>query len=487
MNSDKKTSFKALRFRRGIGGIALTAVVIAAVVIVNYLVSRLPSDMVRIDTSEEDYYTLDQVTVDMAESLDVDVTIYHVAARGNEDGRIAELLRRYEDLSPRITVKNIDSGEDPSFVSKYTDEDLADNSVIVESELRSYVISRDKIIYKTFSSYEDYYYYMMGYNAGEDYFAGELMFTSALDYVSRHDLPVLYTLGGHGESVLDENYSDSIKNENVPVTPLELLTVDSVPDDCGAVLINNPRTDITDDELDKLTRYTSEGGNILLITSYGAYSESAMPNLSSLCKAAGMYAADGLVNDENRCYGYSYMLLPELMSASGGPVDLLENTNIYVLTSSAQGIGTVEDSTSTFLGILRTTDGAYLMDADESGYLEEVDGDTTGTYYVGAMTESAADGTRGETSRFIWYSSPSVTDSTMNYYTGGGNMNLFTASVGYLCEKETSVSVLAKPLTDEVMVIDERTGNYWWVTMTIIVPVVILGAGFTVWLRRRRK
>ncbi len=488
MNEEKNMSnFSKRRLKHGVGGIAVTAAVIAIVIIINVLVSRLPADISRIDTSGKDYYSISETTKNITSNLGLDVTMYHICARGNEDARISELLRRYSELSQRITVKNIDPQENPGFVSEYTEDTLADNSVIAVSDLRSYVINSDKILYRQFANYEEYYYYSMGYDAGEEYFAGELTFTSAIDYVSREKLPVLYALSGHGETELDDGYSSALENDNIPFKSLRLLAEESVPEDCGAVLINSPQSDITDDELEKLSGYFEEGGNILLITEFNKYTSETMPNIASLCSAAGLSSREELVTDEERCFQYPYALLPELTRSNDNPVSLLADADIYVLASFSHCIVAAEDSSSEFSGILKTTDKARLMNVDEDGRMTETDDDSTGAYYVGAMTNTEANGTRGDSSKFIWYSSPSITDAQYNYYTGGGNLNLFSASAGLLCEKQESVSVLAKSMSNATMIIDEQTGNLWWIAMTIAVPALILGGGMFVWIRRRRR
>ena len=60
------------------------------------------------------------------------------------------------------------------------------------------------------------------------------------------NLPVLYTLDGHGEKDLDASIREDIEKANIEIRSLNLLTEESVPEDTACLMINSPATDISE-------------------------------------------------------------------------------------------------------------------------------------------------------------------------------------------------------------------------------------------------
>ena len=53
--------------------------------------------------------------------------------------------------------------------------------------------------------------------------------TSAIAYVTTENLPVLYTLEGHGEKELDSTIKEDIEKANMEIKTLNLISEGSVP------------------------------------------------------------------------------------------------------------------------------------------------------------------------------------------------------------------------------------------------------------------
>ncbi len=91
------------------GGYAaiLSVIVIAAVVLLNMIVGRLPEKVRQWDLSGTQIYTVGDTTKELLASLDKDVTIYVVADPSAVDDRITSFVNRYADLSDHIKVENV--------------------------------------------------------------------------------------------------------------------------------------------------------------------------------------------------------------------------------------------------------------------------------------------------------------------------------------------------------------------------------------------
>lgn len=200
-NTNKKLNKKYLKI--GSFSMVMTAVVLAAVILLNLFVAEIPSTYTKYDLSSLQLYSISEETEQILANVEEDINVYILTQRGYESANTVELLGRYEALNDHISVSTVDPIANPNFVANYTEKSLSDNSVIVESAKRSMAIDYNEIYQRQYSEEELYYYYYYGQMpTGTPYFNGELMFTTAIDYVTRDDLPTMYSLTGHGETAL---------------------------------------------------------------------------------------------------------------------------------------------------------------------------------------------------------------------------------------------------------------------------------------------
>ena len=486
MKKMNNRSFNVKRLKIGAYGMAVTAVVIALVVVLNLVISSLPTDLIHFNTGKIDLYEVGDESQKILDNVAEDITAYFIAERGGEDPRVDELLSRYAAACKYIKVKQIDPVENPTFVQKYTTDGLTQNSVIFESSKRFKIVDYSKDIYEVKYASADA---MLGAQVDyTTYFKGELQFTSAVDYVIRDDLPIVYTLTGHGEYELDDTYKTSIEKENITLEVLNLLSADAVPEDCSALLISLPGSDISSDELTKISDYMATGGDVIMITDIRSYTAEDMPNITKLAETAGLYADDGIVveNDTNRYYMSQYLLIPEIAKTENGVTSGMSDTSVNTLFNGTQALYAVEGTEATVTPILTTSSKAEIMDVDDEGGLVERDDYETGeAISVASVASTKCD--NGETSEFMWYTSSSIVDTNMAQYVGQGNLNLFLSTMNHYCEGTTSIAILGKTLDIDTLVFTDGQRTAWMTVLTIIVPLTFLGCGFAAWFLRRKK
>lgn len=156
---------------------AMAAVFIVIVVVINMIVGAIPSKYSQLDVSSSKLYTIGDETKKVLKALDKDVTIYQIAASGSEDDTISNLLSRYKDESKHIKVEVKDPVVNPKFASEYTTDDLASRQP--DRSLR-----RQKQGYR---NYNDMYSSSVDYNTWQQTttgFDGEGQITSAIGYVT---------------------------------------------------------------------------------------------------------------------------------------------------------------------------------------------------------------------------------------------------------------------------------------------------------------
>ena len=205
----------------GAYSLAVVAVVLAILIAVNVFASALPTGYTRFDISASKLYSITSNTKVVVNGLTEDVTIYWIVQSGQEDDVIENLLGKYESLSDHIQVVKRNPDVYPTFAEQYTDEDVPNNSLVVECGDRSRYISYNDIYVQSADMYS--------YSYTTD-FDGEGAITSAIDYVVTEDLPQLYVLEGHGEAELPATFADQIEKANIETNTLSLLTVDAIPE-----------------------------------------------------------------------------------------------------------------------------------------------------------------------------------------------------------------------------------------------------------------
>lgn len=484
MNEQKKRSNKKA-IRIGSFSIVLSAVVLAVVIAANLLVSNLPAWIIRPDTTPEGLFTIGDTTKDIVTGLETDVTLYHIAQTANIDSNVEEILQRYSDLSSHIKVTQIDPAANPTFISEYTKEDqLTENSIIAVSDMRSTVINGSSLyMYKLPGDDENYYtqseydninqsyaMYYGQYISATKYFFGENELTRAIDYVTAEEIPVMYAVGGHGETEFSDTFASAIADENVELRDLTLISGDKqeIPEDAAAILIYMPQTDITEEELTILKTYLTNGGNILLSTYYTFCAADTMPNLAALTEFMGLSATANVVmeGDSAKYSQYPYYIIPTI--SEEGLCANLSSTNINTLMIAAHPITNTESNENVTAVPLMTTSEKAFLDQNES---------ETGTYTL------AWEATLKEGGKLIWFGSPSMLDERyLQIHTP-----ILAATLQQICEKTAAVSIVGKNLPSSTLDITQADATTWFIVMVIAVPLIPLITGFVIWFRRRRK
>ena len=458
-----------------VGGysVVLALIVLAILVAVNVLFSVLPSKFTQFDISAAQLYSLTSDTKVVATNLDKDVTIYWITQAGQESTVLDKLLDRYQDLSDLITVVKKDPDIYPTFAQQYTDETVVNKSMVVECGDKSRYISYDDIYQVDTASY---------YTTGSvsQSFDGEGQITSAIDYVVSDELPKLYLLSGHGEVALSDTFSNELTRSNYEtVEDFSLLNVDEIPEDCDALLINAPTSDISDEELTMLRDYVQGGGKLLVLS--GPQKEASLTNLDALLADYDVTVSDGIVVDTDRehyAFTAPYVLMPDIESSD--ITDPLTEESSHVIVPIAQGL--TVGSNGSVTALLTTSDEAFSKAA---GYAmttyEKEDGDTDGPFTLAvSITDSTAEG------KIVWVASDYLLDDTYNSYSSGANLDLVMNGLSWMIGKNDAVSIRAKSLNNSYLTISSSSATVLKVVMIGVIPVCFLLLGIDEVLRRRK-
>ena len=468
----RETQKNVNALKGGSYSLAVTAIVLAILIVINIMASLLPASWTKLDISSANLYSITSNTKVVVNALDRDVTIYWIVQADQEDSVIENLLAKYDSLSKHIEVVKKNPDTYPTFAEQYTDETVYNNSLVVESGSKYRYISYNDI----YLSDVDYSTYSYVYS-----FDGEGAITSAIDYVVSDDLPIVYNLQGHGEEELPSDFSEQIEKENMELREFSLLNEDEIPEDADCILIYAPASDLSEEEEQILSEYLSEGGKLLVFA--GPTEDGTLTNLYKLLEECGVTAADGVVVEGDREYyafRQPYITLPDIQSSD--ITDALAEGNYNVIVPIAQGLTVGESSWYTVTELLTTSESSFSKAA---GYAlttyEKEDGDTDGPFALAVSVESSEGG------QMVWVASSVFLDEAYNAYSSGANLDFAMNSLSSLIGESEAMAIRSKSLGYNYLTISESTSSMLKAVMIGVIPAAFAAAGIVMMVSRRRR
>ncbi|MCD7917066.1 MAG: GldG family protein [Clostridiales bacterium] len=505
---------KALSANRknGLFSAGMIALVVAIVIIFNIAIAQLPTAYTQLDISNTQIYSMSDTTKEYMEALDTDVELLVLASEDDTDTRISTFLRKFAALSDHVTVTYKDPTEYPSLLTEY-DCDADSIMVLCDATGNQTNVTFDDILVLDW-----YYYYYYGTTSYSE-FDGEGQLVSAIDQVVSDSSYTIYLTTNHGESSLGSEVTDLLTKSHFGTAEVSLLMED-FPEDCDVLMINQPTSDITTEELEIIRDYLASGGQVELIL---ASQDFEHLNLDALMADYGLELVDGYVGDESRYMAAAqsyFVFFPELDTSSDA-ADGLSSDSLVLLYGSyagyALGMTTtdLEDDTidlDTFLttsdyGIAvvdeyNYTEGEYVLaatatqtitvesededeDADSSDTEAEDDDDSAASSDLEAEEDAEEEDTE-ITSRFTVYSCAALLDDDINASYGDSivNLQVFMNNLTAGFEEVSTISIASKSL--EVTYNTSSNAGMWSLLYVAVLPLVCVALGFLRWMKRRK-
>lgn len=477
----RRWSMSSKKIKLGVFSTGMIVIGFAVVVVVNLLVSALPSTIISIDVTNEKLYTLTDDTKNYLAGLDEDITIYVLSSKSTletQDTTLEKTLERYQDASSHIKVVYKDPKVSPQFYSSYTDTAPSQCSVIVESANRSKVIDYNSL-YETSVDYYSYSQQTTGYD-------GEGQITSAIEYVVKDDMPVIYEITGHGETELSGGFASALEKANIDISTLTLLKSDAIPEDAGAIIINGPTSDFSEDDAKKVSDYLAAGGKALITT---VYSEKEMPNFESILAAYQISVEPGIVieGDANNYYQSPFYLLP-IIGYTDWTSDVI---NSYVFAPYCKGITHPEtgDGDITYTDLLTSSTSSFSkLDVVNMTSYDKEEGDVDGPFSIGVEVEQTIDDEN--TTQLFVFASAAIFDDSADQMVAGNNANLFSACISSLTGDEDTASSVVIPVKEYELAqitISSLVVIVCAMLFVVLLPLILLGIGIGIWAVRRKK
>ena len=463
----------------------MIAIVVALTVVVNLIASALPETYTQIDATSQKLYSITEDTEKYLDTLKDDVTLYVMVNKNSKDDNLDRTLQKYASASKHVKVKYVDPNVSPTFASKYTDSDVTSNSIIVVCGDRSKVIDYNSDIYE-YSYDSSYNYSVTGYDC-------EGQVTAAIQYVTSESTTNVYELTGHDESTLSGDFSEVFQKRFMNVESLSLLTVDAIPEDCQALFITAPQSDLSEDDLSKLSQYLGNGGKIYLSIDYSKWND--LTNFKKLLSDNNIETTESLLAETDRSYYYQspFYLLPNVENTEVSS-SVAGMTQVFVPYSV--GLTYTGEDDSNVTSFMTTSDttiakaaaniAAVQSQADAANIASVQDGDTQGQYSLGMMVTNENGG-----ELCVLGSAMMCTDSA-NQIVSGHNATLFNGIVNALVttddgNSDNAVVIAAKDYTVSNLTVSANAMLVYGILWGIFMPIVLIIIGIIVWARRRKR
>lgn len=486
MKMEKKNGLKKFLSSRnlkyGSNSVILVIAVVAIAVLVNILVGM--TDL-KLDLTPNKLFSLSDVTKNELKNLKQEVQIIGLFDDGkigvsSEYKEVVDLLELY-DKNSNIKVEYIDPDKNVGILNQLDPDDtmeLSAASFVVKSTVNGKEKKKKLDYYDLFSTdYVDDYSFEQ-YRTGS---TAEQGFTGAIKYVTSEVTPVVYFTEGHNEIDVDSEYENLkyfLDKNNYTVNKLNLLTTDKIPEDAELVVVASPKNDITIGERDVLETYLKNGGKAIFMFDYleNDPSYDQINNLLASYNVAVNYDKVKETNDAKHLPNDEYTIVLDVPSNSIIPqafntlinnsrsISILKNTKDYIKTTS----------------LMSTSDGAVGQMVNKSR-----GEDLKGPLDIAVAVENQG-GT--EISKILVmgnasFISNSAADAYGQFY--NNSMEFFLQAMSWMIGKTDEIIVPTKSYTYDTIEITQLQSSMMGGVLIVIFPLLILGSGLMVYLRRR--
>lgn len=527
----KKKEHKKLK--HGAMSTVYTAIFVAAVVLVNIIAGIIFDKYpITFDLTKNNKFSISEQSEEYIEKIDCDVTIRVFA---EEDAFVAlndytkqanEVIKRCCQKNSHIEVEYIDIDKNPDIVSDYTDQEIAEYSIIVESpsldekgeqmkdsegkplkKIRS-VSLMDLISFKNEfetqvqegygMSASDYILAMCGNN--EVYAFAQAVqsgyveastadqaFLSALMAVSDPDPVVISVLTGRNEAA-DISYLRKLLLANGYTIKDVNITSEDIPEDTDLCIIPAPASDYMEAEIKKVDDFVNNGGNMGKHLMYiASYNQQSTPNIDEFLEEYYLAVGEGVIceNDAEHYYTQNFYTIADDISESFA--DDIDVTNSKIIIRGSRPVKLLAEGEKGKMNIeayVKSTENAYVAD------LETGDAVENGQQVYAAMSSKVAFTDDGGAiySNVLVIGGDSMVGSSELMYNQFQNRTYILSVVNGMTGKTTSgITVEPKVITGNIFDITAEQIRLLKIIFIGVIPMVTLVTGLVIWLRRKNR
>jgi ABC-type uncharacterized transport system involved in gliding motility auxiliary subunit len=418
-----------------------------------WLSSRYSAEL---DVTRNNSNSLSQASQKLLESLPGEIRlIAYIKKDQGLRSQIAQLVDRYKRHKADLTLTFIDPDSQPEKTRELNID--ATGAVIVDYQGRTEKLN----------------------------FIDESSLTNALLQLANAEERWVTFLTGHGERAPDGianfdlgQFGKELDRRKIRAQTLNLAIMPDIPGNSALLVLSAPAVPMLAGETELLKRYIQQGGNLLLLTDPGNH------HLDALLQTLGLRQLPGtLVDSSSKLYGINDPSFVLTSSYSSHPISQGFQTMTLYPVTAALAIGEETDfkpeellkSAAQSWTETGPIAGKILFDADGG----EKQGPIAFAY---ALTRNLD---KKKQQRIVVAGDG---DFLSNAYLGNvGNLDIGLRMINWLIHDDRFINIPAKIATDKSLQLSQTGVAVIGFGFLVIIPLLLMGTGFYIWRKRKRR
>ena len=408
------------------------------------------------------------LSLDSRQLLDEMPDTVHITAFATEGSvvreHIQDLIDRYQRYQPQIELTFVNPDAEP--------ERTRDLGITLDGELLIAYQGRSETIQSL----------------------SEQSLTNALLRIARQKERRVSYLSGHGErDLLGEanhdfgQFGKLLVQKGIELNRLNLAETGSIPDDTNLLVIADPRVPLLSGEVNLLNNYVKQGRNLLWLSEPGSD-----PGLAPLAETLGVEFLPGIIVDATT----------QLFGIDNPAFAIIPNYPMHPITREITSLTLYPEATAIEIEapddwqaepLLTTLDRAWTEIGPISGTIrfDEDSDERMGPLDIGFVfirprqNKSGGSETDDGEQRVIVIGD---NDFLSNAYLGNaGNVELGLNLFNWLNHDDQFISITARTAGDVNLELSKAEQLIIGFGFLVVLPLILLGAGFFIWWRRRNR
>ena len=490
-----KKLFSSRSFRQGSVATATTVIAVALIIVLNMVVTSLSARYdLSLDLTTNQLFGISDDTKTFLAELDKDVNIYVLSTEqaftsgGEYPVQANEVIRKYAQESPRVTLQYIDLVRDPAFANRFPNLVLNASSIVVSSGEKSTDLTPfDLYNTETQTDYNTFQQYTYPVSS-----KAEQAMTSAIMKVTSDKLVKVVILSGHDETppaglraLLDAN--------NYEISDHDLLANEELDPEAKILVLNAPTRDLTTEEIAKLDTFLYNGGKLgRSLVYFASVFQPEMPNLNAFLADWGIGVGEGYVfeNSQSRVTSVGGIFVPYADYAEEEYSSTAKARNLLTVLPYPRPLTALFEARSAKIlsVILNTSDTSVVVPPDAGETWTPADAEVKGPLPAFIITQDRNyEGTTLLTSNVAVCSSADSIEQIFLNSTSYGNGDFFLNVFNKLADREETISIQPKTIGGSELGITGIQILVIGIALAVVLPLAVLIYGVVIWLRRRHK
>ena len=452
---------------------AATIVVIAIIVVFNALLGiDSVRNKLRFDITQNKLYSLSEPSITMLKDVEKDVEIIILAEEKEFNTvEILEILKQYDIKSNgKIATRFVDVEKDPLFVKRELDpqqvKGIEKGSIVVKSGSKIKVVNQNDMV-----EYD--------YSTGSPQASGlkiEQTFSSAIKSVLAETTPAIYFAKGHGEISPEKELSDlknTITANNYEVKELSLTA--KIPDDAAVIFFVSPKTDLLAKEQENLLAYMEKGGDAIFLMDVQTTGVE-LTNFSQVYERYSLGLNNDFVieGDQQWYYNDFNIIIPQ--PNQNDVTTNLDPDSLFVYMPNCRSV-LIGQTAKEWI----ETQPLFMTSSKSQSQDLATDKKSAGPFLLGALSTFSGE---KESKVALIGNANFVTNDWMT--SAGDNGKRYVMSIlNWMQDQDDSIFIPVKSLESQSVNLTAQSKFIAFIVLTFLLPLLIIGLGVFVWIRRK--